>query len=390
MARDEANRYVNLSIQNDTGEGGLGNGPGGLELIYDRFAELMGTKALGYAKGGPLLRTPSEGGSSNEKYRSEWGMNNSIALESVAFSSLMLDRYQYPKLIARGNSTTTAGASVYLLYYDDNGRNLIFRNLKIAKSNIGKQLHSGSTSSTNDAYAQYTNFDEATSDSGGGRITAASAASRYFDMAVTSDDKVVIVYYDEEAGRLKLRYSKTAVTGANPTADPGWTNSPVDLPADTGAYVSMAIDGAKGLHIAAFDAGGLDLKYIYVPNHEANSNVKVVTVDQFGSVGNWTQIKLNGGTPYIAYYNATEAGSRDSIKLAWAKNTVVSAGDVHPGVDENGYTTGKWEYMTVPALTPPQGGSTKFKQVNLGFRSDDRPVLGYLGTKIEFSYWVNE
>jgi hypothetical protein len=116
-----------------------------------------------------------------------------------------------------------------------------------------------------------------------------------------------------------------------------------------------------------------------------------VTVDQYGSVGNWTQIKLNSaGVPYIAYYNATETGGRDTIKLAWAKNAAASAADVKPGVDGNGYTTGDWEYMTVPALTPPQGGSPKFQKVNLGFRTDGRPVLGYLGTNIEFSYPVDE
>jgi hypothetical protein len=46
--------------------------------------------------------------------------------------------------------------------------------------------------------------------------------------------------------------------------------------------------------------------------------------------------------------------------------------------------------MTVPALDPPQGGSTKFQKVNLDFTTDGRPVLGYLGTNIEFSYPVGE
>jgi hypothetical protein len=63
---------------------------------------------------------------------------------------------------------------------------------------------------------------------------------------------------------------------------------------------------------------------------------------------------------------------------------------VLPGVDENGYTTGNWEYATVPALDPPQGGSPKFQTVNLGFTTAGLPVLGYLGTNIEFSYPVNE
>jgi hypothetical protein len=51
--------------------------------------------------------------------------------------------------------------------------------------------------------------------------------------------------------------------------------------------------------------------------------------------------------------------------------------------------------MTVPALTPPQGGSPTFQKVNLDFTSagsnkKQKPVLGYLGTTIEFSYPVDE
>jgi hypothetical protein len=152
------------------------------------------------------------------------------------------------------------------------------------------------------------------------------------------------------------------------------------------------------LHIAAFDASDSDLKYIYVPDVTSNTNVKVVTVDQYGSVGNWTQIKLNAaGVPYIAYYNATETGGRDTIKLAYAVNPATGAprpvsgyNDVYAGVDANGYTTNQWEYQTVPAIDPPQGGSPKFQKVNLDFDSSGRPVLGYLSTNIEFSYPVNE
>jgi hypothetical protein len=301
----------------------------------------------------------------------------------------MYDRYQYPKLIARGDSTAATGAVIYLLYYDAKTQELILRNLKIGTSTTSYAMGGN----------QYTNFNEADSNNSptqldAGRISAVPAgngASRYFDMAVTSDNKVVIVYYDETAEKLKLRYSNTGVTGS-PTTNPGWTASPVELPVNVGAYVSMDIDSANGLHIAAFDAGDSDLKYIYVPNYAVNANVKAVTVDQYGSVGSWTQIKLKDGVPYIAYYNAVETGNREPIKLAHLKGTFPGTPTEENlrGVDDNGYTTGNWEYMTVPAYTPPQGGSLKFKQVNLGFRTDGWPVLGYLGTKIEFSYPVGE
>ena len=46
--------------------------------------------------------------------------------------------------------------------------------------------------------------------------------------------------------------------------------------------------------------------------------------------------------------------------------------------------------MTVPTVTPAQGGGLKFKKVNFGFDTQGRPVLGYLGDNIEFGKWLDE
>jgi hypothetical protein len=205
---------------------------------------------------------------------------------------------------------------------------------------------------------------------------------------VTQDNRVVIVYFDENANRLRLRYSTTTINGAA-TTGLTFTESPIRLPDSVGMYVSMYIDSGNRIHIAAFDSSNSELKYIFIPSYNA-SNFTSVTVDQYGSVGYWTDIKLNNGIPYIAYYNAAEGGGRDSIKIAFAKNAVNSQSDVRAGVNANGFTTGDWEYRTVPALDPPQGGIPAFQKVNLGFLNDGRPILGYLGTNLEFSYPVGE
>jgi hypothetical protein len=174
------------------------------------------------------------------------------------------------------------------------------------------------------------------------------------------------------------------------------------MPANTGRYVSMVIDSSNRLHIAAFDETDGDLKYIYVDGFaSASPTVKAVTVDQFGMVGYWTSIKLgpnpnnpsdtSGIHPYRAYYNSTEGGGRESIKIAWAKKDVTSETQENiRGVDASGYTTGNWEYRTVPARDAPQGGSTRFQRVNLDFRHNGDPILGYLGANIEFSYPIGE
>jgi hypothetical protein len=244
--------------------------------------------------------------------------------------------------------------------------------------------------------------DEANTNWNDGRLIAASYASKYFDFGVTDStatdpNHVVFVYYDEDAGRLKLKYSAAAIDGSAPLAPQTWeNNSSLEFPLYVGMYVSMALDG-DAVHIAALDANDGDLMYFYVPDY-TQGTYKAVTVDQYGSVGNWTQIKLGtlpgsstpAQVPFISYFNLTDVGSRDPLKLAWPKAAITSVAGVKPGVTADGYTTGDWEYMTVPALTPPQGGSPKFQKVNLGFRNDNRPVLGYLGNTIEFSYPVDE
>lgn len=41
--------------------------------------------------------------------------------------------------------------------------------------------------------------------------------------------------------------------------------------------------------------------------------------------------------------------------------------------------------MTVPTTSVPQGGLVQFGQVNLGFDSGDNPVIGYLGSNLEYA-----
>jgi hypothetical protein len=390
MARDASGRYSHITVYNYSG--------GGLEYIYDRYAELWGTQGLGWAGASALVPTYTDWPTSTATGRYRSADNNNTALSFD--SSTQLDRYWYPKLIAKGDSYGTTGsyfAANYLLYFDDATANkdLIFRTFQIGSSTTSRTmaLHYPTTTQ-NDAsgrpFNSYSNYADLSTDLN----TAASSASKYFDMGVTSNNIVVIAYYDESAGRLKLRYSANSVDGSTTTGIVFTENTAITLPAYTGMYVSMAIDSADRIHIAAFDASDSDLKYIFIPSYNASS-YEQVTVDQYGAVGNWTDIKLHPdtGEPYIAYYNATETGGRDTIKMAYAKNAITTAAHVKAGVDAGGYTTGNWEYRTVPAIDPPQGGSPKFQKVNLGFTTSTdgyRPMLGYLANYIEFSYPVGE
>ena len=355
-------------------------------LVYDRYAEQHSWKnywGTTYTDGwGP--------GTGWSGYEGDWSYyntgNNAIAFESTGYGNgTLIGRYQNLKVQAVGNSSTTTGASIYMSYYDDNTTNkdLIFRTFRIGQNNSWKKFNT-----LKDGYANISEKDESC------RITVASSASKYYDFGVASDKIVVFVYYDVNAAKLKLVYSSITIDGSITNPSVTWKTSKAKFPEYVGNYVSMAIDSNNGIHIAAFDAGDSNLVYMYLSSY-SDETLESVTVDQAFSVGNWTQIKALENTsktvvPYIAYYNSTETGSRDSIKLAYC-NTTISDGNVPAGVDsKTGYTTGSWEYMTVPTIKPAQGGDAKFKQVNIGFDTSNNPVLGYLGTDLEFGKWLSE
>lgn len=383
MARDESGRFHHITTYNRSGAR--------MSYIYDRYAELY-ERGKGWGSG-----TGYDG--YDGSWSDEWN-NNAISLEELNYGEgLMLGRYQYPKLIAKGNSVDNY-ANIYMLYFDANTTNkeLILRNFRVGTSEgvgEGVPLYNGGLGSDGRPFEQYSNTND--NRSYGSEISSnmderkivATGSSNHFSFGVTSDLRVVIVYYDESLGKLNLRYSKTPINCLTPKADVEFIDSTINFPDYIGTYVSMEIDENNGIHIAALDAGDSDLVYIYIP-HYNGSEMKHVRVDQASAVGNWTQIKVKDEVPYIAYYNATEAGGRESIKLAYANSGITSISTVVAGVDDEGYTTGDWEYMTVPAITAPQGGKSEFQNVCLDFDSSGNPVVGYLGSNIEFGSWCDE
>ncbi|MBB5219108.1 hypothetical protein DYE49_11250 [Treponema rectale] len=376
MVRDEDGKYIHATVYNYS--------DATMDVIYNDYAE--DHTWSGYTDGWA-------GGTGYSGYGGVYsydGNNNAIALERTSFGNgTLIGRYQNIRMVAKGNSSTRAGASIYMAYYDDNTTNkdIIFRTFKIGTNNgWTNTLNTGNRGTR----GRYSNLADRNTN---GRITAGSSGSKYLDLGITSDNIAVIVYYDVNDARLKLRYSKEAVDGNTVRYAGGWNDAAVEFPEYVGTDVSMTIDSNDGIHIAAFDAGDSDLVYMYLPSCGSNS-LKTVRVDQYGSVGNWTCIRVKDDVPYIAYYNSTEAGSREPIKLAYfaAEDIDISDADENElqGINAEGYTTGVWEYMTVPAVTPPQGSDSKFRAVNLDFDSKDRPVLGYLGTTLEFGKMLDE
>ena len=293
----------------------------------------------------------------------------------MTFSNTKLNRYHYPKLIASGNTNRT---QVYLLYYDDESaiRDLIVRVFQIGTNCIGEVTSlSGTIDSNQDEINNSSNTPA-------GRNLVADSASTYFDMGLTSTGVLVVAYYDETANRLKFAYNTNPVNGA--TGQYGGSFS-VPMNIDTpynGAYVSLAVDGSDHIHLAYYDSASADLKYVYLDSY-ADTTPEIARVDSYNSVGLWTDIQVDGsGIPFIAYYNNSENGTVDSVKLSYFLGTLPTVTD---GVDGSGNVTGDWECLTVPVTDVPRGGLPQFNRVNLGFNTSDTAVLGYLADDIEYT-----
>ncbi|MCL2196041.1 MAG: hypothetical protein FWB77_00340 [Treponema sp.] len=149
-----------------------------------------------------------------------------------------------------------------------------------------------------------------------------------------------------------------------------------------GAHVDMAVDEGNNIHLAYYDMANGGLYYAHigtVPNTAAGittvvkaSDITVVKVDTFLAAGTKIQINVRNegiGTgsnaptlaqskfvPYITYFHASFAETRNSIRVAWlATSDAATNGKmvIRAGTDDNDLFLGNWEVMTVPVANVP-------------------------------------
>lgn len=363
MARDDDGIYHYASVNS------FNNGR--MVYVYDRFET-----TAGYGNGGAT--SPYWSGYGGELASGQG--DNAIELDSVSYTpGLQLGRYVNLQMKVKGSSLTAGQYSkVYMSWYDNFTGEILFRNHRVGASGGGTNLFNVMTNQP----------DIGVTTGDGSRELVSTQGSPYFAMGVTDADIVVIVYYNQSTGYLNLVYSTSAVDRADTSTDITWSTPVVINIPYTGWYVSMFIetDGNAGtddpIHIAAYDTVNADLRYIYLDSYTSTSS-ESARVDAVNSVGIYTDIKVHSGVPYIAYYNNSENGTRDSIKLA--KFNGDPAVSVTDGAALSGYFTGDWDVMTVPVNSVPQGGLSKFMKVNIDFDTSGNPVLGYSADNLEYS-----
>jgi hypothetical protein len=138
-------------------------------------------------------------------------------------------------------------------------------------------------------------------DTGGG---STPNAGRFSSLAKGADGNPAAAHYDEGKGHLRLtRWNGSGWAGM--VIDEGEDYVPADtgtepMDADVGKYAHLYVDGGTE-YIAYYDAANGDLKLA----SGSGSNFTVEVVASEGDVGTWPSILVSGGEVLIAYQDQT-------------------------------------------------------------------------------------
>jgi hypothetical protein len=183
-----------------------------------------------------------------------------------------------------------------------------------------------------------------------------AGSSQYLAAGLLNNGRAVIAWYDAQRQCLWFSYGNNATTNVNTTVPTTtkteWQNRAVKIKDYAGTHVDMAVDANNGIHLAYVDARNGGLWYTYIANATAPATNTTVRVDTYLSTG--TKLTINVRTegaryvPYITYIHNAFAETKNSVRVAWQKNSTLGH-----GTNEDHTFTGNWEVMTVPAGSIP-------------------------------------
>jgi hypothetical protein len=244
----------------------------------------------------------------------------------------------------------------------------------------------------------------------GAQVVADNASTHkggvYTAVGSLSSGRALIAWNDEVNGQLVYSYSSGEAESAllnTPTSDWQSNAKVVDSGDFAGWYVDMVVDSDNGIHLAWYNGGNGDVRYVHLENYdetEAQIQAKVVTVDSYLSAGARLMLNVRKETrlvnnvstlvqvPYISYYHVTFTGSKNSVRVAWKDDF-----DAIRDGAANEQFTGAWEVMTVPTNGVPaddyicNGVPTSGTFNKNGLSMTNTVLLGYItNQRYEYAY----
>ena len=229
------------------------------------------------------------------------------------------------------------------------------------------------------------------------------------DIAIdTTAGKPVIAYYDGTNRQLMIATSagdtypvntnSPVLTGTATSATQGnaWDRQAVTGSATLrlGEYVSLALDGGNNIHIACKGAKDGALYYVYGEKRSYGTYIwaKPICVDNNGSPGTWTDIKLtNPGSygaeagPVISYYDPTNDDTEDALKVAYLES-------------DSSFVAANWDTMTVPCnsaatanrITLALDVTDGVTYTAAGTSNNSKLAVGYVSSRFDCVYLRKE
>ena len=338
------------------------------------------------------------GGNEDKKYN--WNSKYTAALESVGIPSgtyvggkaltsnlIDVDRFGKPALAVSNNNR------VYVAYYDGDNDQIRFRyssgigNTKTGRvgtlgqfsddnaargtigtdnrdgaDNAGNNNANGSDYNSHKMFEAHTDYysllagktqGQTQTDTGNG--TSEFVALDVIPGTNADVDVVVIVWYDGSDLMYTYRYGPKDDTDCSSNGVNDKWAKPQTIFEGFGQYCTIKVDAQKGIHIAAYDRGGADLYYCYMPGYDKYANRKSALVDSYSQVGKFISLdtalvasaNAYNVVPYITYYGD---GFNGLPKLAYLPGGINKDSPVvqNGADDENETFTGNWEVGLIP------------------------------------------
>jgi hypothetical protein len=182
-----------------------------------------------------------------------------------------------------------------------------------------------------------------------------------------ADDVVVAVWYNGTDLMYSYKTNPCTDYNAGTGTGTGYWSAAQKIFSNAGEYCAIKVDKQKGIHIAAYDTNGANLRYAYLTGFDSAYNEKnnSCVVDSYAITGTRITIdtvnaSVNSKTvaiPYISYYMPTT----QKTKMAYLVKP--QEGDINYKLNGavNDAFTGNWEVTLIPTTNRVQDD-----RVNIG------------------------